>query len=76
MKIGMLVVGVVVVVVMMDRLMERVLKSMMGTAHGSVPRRCFALKQIDEIYVQRHDRSYLTEVSLGPGRRANGLEAV
>lgn len=34
---------------------------MMKTAGGSVPIRCFDLMQLDEIYVQRHDSSYLIE---------------
>lgn len=41
-----------VVVVIMERVTEAtemMLKSMMGSAPGSVPRRCFALKQIDEM---------------------------
>ena len=58
---------------MMVVVMVRMVVRKMETAYGSVPRRCFDIRQTDEIYVkfdirqtdeiyvQRHDRSYLME---------------
>lgn len=61
----------------MVRMMVMMIVRMMETAHESVPRRCFDLSKIDEIYVQGKDRSYHNrKVILVPGSRANGLKAV
>lgn len=48
-------------VVVMLRMVVKMVVRKMETAYGSVPRRCSDIRQTDEIYVQRHDRSYLME---------------
>ena len=60
----------------MVRKMVMMIVRMMETAHESVPR-CFDLSKIDEIYVQRKDRSnHNRKVISVPDSTANGLKAV
>lgn len=51
----------VVTLRMVVRMTVKMVVRKMETAYGSVPRRCFDIRQTVEIYVQRHDRSYLME---------------
>ena len=51
--------GSVISDMMMMMMVMQVMVTMMKTFYSSVPRRGFDIRQADEIYVQRQDKSYL-----------------